>query len=74
VPGAVKVCGQRGWVTFCSNCKDWEPFEVGPKQTVMISGGEQSVLVRHGAWCKTCDLNLPEVVRYGEGKKAEAAP
>jgi hypothetical protein len=65
----VKVCGERGLVTFCPECKDWRPVGLGPQRGTMTElgeGGERKTYqtIRHGAWCRVCDKNLPKVETY----------
>ena len=45
----VKVCGEKGLVTYCVRCQDWEPF-------VTELGGP--------ATCLACGQRLPKVEKY----------
>jgi hypothetical protein len=69
VSGAVKVCGQRGLLTFCHVCKDWEPFDTTPKR--FVTG--RVTREEFGSWCRSCGNRLLEVakLRSEEDEKPE---
>jgi hypothetical protein len=50
--GSIKVCGERGLVTFCPTCQDWEPFKLRP-----VPGGGLGA----PALCQRCYGQLPKV-------------
>ena len=59
----VKVCGERGLVTFCPECKDWQPFRlILTRQHDVIC---TPPLPRYeGAECEVCQKRLPKVEQY----------
>jgi len=54
VSGTIKICGKRGLVVFCPECKDWVKI-------IMCGIGS-------GAHCACCRKRLPEIPTYTEQK------
>ena len=67
----VKICGERGPVTFCPKCKDWEPFR-------LLRTQQDDVIYTpplppyEGAECCSCQSRLPKVEQYKKEAAREA--
>jgi len=68
VGGAIRVCGERGFVAFCRHCQDWESISITP--TYVKEPGFANPIATGGrnASCGTCDTEFPRGPSY---KKAE---
>jgi len=63
--GIVKVCGERGLVTSCPACKDWEPIALTPVHDAVIPVKTPT----SSAFCATCQQRLTRVQTYNKKKE-----